>query len=196
MNKAEKTRQFIVEKTAAVFNTKGYAGTSRSDIEEATGLSKGSIYGNFQNKDEVALAAFDYNYGLLHTRIKKRVIEKQHAVDKLRAYISIFSDFSAIPFVNGGCPVLNTAIEAYDTHPALRQKAVGAIERWYKGLETIIKDGQEAGQIKQGPDGKDFAGAFIALIEGGIMISKVTGKMHGLKAALKQADKMIQDITA
>ena len=39
MNKAEKTRQFIVEKTAPIFNMKGDAGTSLSDMTEATGLT-------------------------------------------------------------------------------------------------------------------------------------------------------------
>jgi AcrR family transcriptional regulator len=37
---------------------KGYAGTSMYDLTEATGLTKGSIYGNFENKDDVALAGF------------------------------------------------------------------------------------------------------------------------------------------
>ncbi|MDO9376148.1 MAG: TetR/AcrR family transcriptional regulator, partial [Ferruginibacter sp.] len=65
MTKAEKTRNFIVEQTAPIFNKKGYAGTSLTDLTEATGLTKGSIYGNFANKDEVALAAYDYNLSLL-----------------------------------------------------------------------------------------------------------------------------------
>src|ERR1700722_8888899 len=65
ISKAERTRQFIIEKTAPIFNKKGYAGTSLSDITAATGLTKGSIYGNFADKDEVALAAFDYNIGKL-----------------------------------------------------------------------------------------------------------------------------------
>ena len=61
MNKAERTRQYIIEKTAPIFNKKGYAGTSLSDMTGATGLTKGSIYGNFNDKDEVALAAFDHS---------------------------------------------------------------------------------------------------------------------------------------
>ena len=61
MSKAERTKQFIVEKTAPIFNMKGYAGTSVNDMMAATGLTKGSIYGNFKNKDDVALAAFDHN---------------------------------------------------------------------------------------------------------------------------------------
>ena len=70
MGKAERTREFIVEKTAPLFNRKGYAGTSMSDLTEATGLTKGAIYGNFENKDEVALAAFDYNLARMVQRVR------------------------------------------------------------------------------------------------------------------------------
>ena len=55
MSKAEKTKQFIIEKTAPLFNMKGYSGTSMSDITAATGLTKGSMYGNFENKTKLQL---------------------------------------------------------------------------------------------------------------------------------------------
>lgn len=196
MTKAEKTKQYIIEKTAPVFNRQGFAGTSINDIIEATGLTKGSIYGNFESKDEVALAAFDYNFGSVSSMIKAKMAAKPHSVDKLKVYLTVFSDFVNLPMLHGGCPVLNTAIESDDTHGQLRAKAVGAIENWYKNIEDVIKYGIEMGQIKQGTNAKDFAGAFIALIEGGIMLAKVTGKMHGIKAAAKQGEKMISDITA
>lgn len=48
--KSERTRQFIIEKVAPIFNRKGYAGTSLSDLTEATGLTKGAIYGNFKKQ--------------------------------------------------------------------------------------------------------------------------------------------------
>jgi len=71
MSKAERTKQFIIERTAPIFNSKGYAGTSMNDIMNATGLTKGSIYGNFENKDEVALAAFDQNYNTIVSYLRK-----------------------------------------------------------------------------------------------------------------------------
>ena len=73
LSKSERTKKFIIEKTAPVFNEKGYAGTSMNDLMMVTGLTKGSIYGNFQNKDEVALAAFDYNFGKVLSYIKNLV---------------------------------------------------------------------------------------------------------------------------
>ncbi len=59
LTKAERTRQYIIASTAEIFNKKGYEGTSLTDLTSATKLTKGSIYGNFRNKEEVAAAAFD-----------------------------------------------------------------------------------------------------------------------------------------
>jgi TetR/AcrR family transcriptional repressor of nem operon len=86
LSKADRTRQYIVEKTAPVFNRLGYAGTSLNDMVAATGLTKGSIYGNFSNKDEVALAAFDHNFGKVISLIKTRMEEKKGTIEKLLVY--------------------------------------------------------------------------------------------------------------
>src|SRR5271156_1586305 len=112
MNKAEKTKQFIVEKTAPLFNMKGYAGTSLSDMTEATGLTKGSIYGNFANKDEVALAAFDFNVKKVQDIIRSEMAKHSSAREKLLSYVYVYENFLKFPFPEGGCPILNTAIEA------------------------------------------------------------------------------------
>jgi len=194
MKKAEKTRQFIIEKTAPVFNKNGYAGTSINDLTEVTGLTKGSIYGNFENKDAVALAAFDYNYSLVLGAVAAKVNERTHAADKLKAYIAVFAQLYTMPVFQYGCPILNTATEADDTHTGLRNKVKLAIDKWYGGIEGIIKTGQQHKEIKKSVNSREFAGAFIALIEGGVMLAKVTGKSEGLESALKQARKMIAEI--
>lgn len=195
MTKAEKTRQYIIEKTAPVFNRKGYSGTSISDLTEITGLTKGSIYGNFSNKDEVALAAFDYNHRKMVSLVNERVNKQNSAAGKLKAYVTAYADFIKEPLLQYGCPVLNTATEADDTHPELRKKAFLAVALWRKSIEGIIKKGQEQKEIRKSTDAGEFALAFIALIEGGVMLWKLTGSSDGLNAALKVAKRMINDVT-
>src|SRR5579883_470640 len=114
MSKAEKTRAFIVEKTAPIFNKKGYAGTSLTDMTEATGLTKGSIYGNFENKDEVALAAFDHNLSKVRGIISAEMDKFNTIREKLLVYVDVYENYMHYPFPQGGCPILNTAIEADD----------------------------------------------------------------------------------
>jgi AcrR family transcriptional regulator len=135
MSKADLTRQFIIEKTAPLFNAKGYAGTSLNDMMDATGLSKGSIYGNFGGKDDVAAAAFDHNFGTVVELLRSRMQVRQTMIEKLLVYPETYRDFLKIPYLKGGCPLLNTSVEADDTHPVLKQKAFNALKLWQNSIE-------------------------------------------------------------
>ncbi|ARS39943.1 TetR family transcriptional regulator [Sphingobacteriaceae bacterium GW460-11-11-14-LB5] len=176
MTKAEKTRNFIVEKTAPIFNMKGYAGTSLNDITAATGLTKGSIYGNFANKDEVALAAFDYNLNNVVSKVDAEINRQKDAKDKLLVYINIYQNFINGTVSEGGCPILNTAIDADDTHPALRERAVKAVLGWKNRIVKLVEAGISAKEIHADHHPEQIALTIIAIIEGGIMISRLTAK--------------------
>ena len=176
MKKADRTKDFIIQKTAPLFNTRGFSGTSLNDMTEATGLTKGSIYANFKNKDEVALAVFDYNWRLLSKLISKAMERKQTVMDKLMVYPSVYEQILKDPILRSGCPILNTATESDDTHPQLRREAAAAIVSWRNGLASLIQRGIDAGELNESLTAADTAFTIIALIEGSIMISKLTGK--------------------
>jgi len=176
MTKAEKTRNFIVEKTAPIFNMKGYAGTSLNDITAATGLTKGSIYGNFANKDEVALAAFDYNLKNVSSRIDAEMNRQTTIKDKLLVYINIYQKFIDGSASAGGCPVLNTAIDADDTHPELRAKVLKAVLSWKNKIAKLVELGIDNKEFNADNNPEQIALTIIAMVEGGIMISKLASK--------------------
>lgn len=155
VSKSERTKQFIVEKTAPVFNEKGYAGTSLTDLTNATKLTKGSIYGNFENKDEVALAAFDYNFNRVTLYIKERILASDNSIERLLVYPNVYRNFLKIPFLKTGCPILNTSTEADDTHPKLKEKASNALAFWKASIEKQINRGIERkrDKIRNQPNG-------------------------------------------
>lgn len=194
LSKAERTRKFIVEKTAPIFNAKGFAGTSLSDLTQATGLTKGSIYGNFENKDAVALSAFDYNFAQITSYIKERILARENAVERLLVYPEVYRNFLKIPFLKPGCPILNTSTEADDTHPELREKAAGALLFWKKAIENQIKRGIERKEIKKETNPTQFAVIMMSLIEGAIMQAKVTGKATELSMAMDFLENLIRGL--
>ena len=191
LSKAERTRLFILETTAPIFNKKGYAGTSMSDLTEATGLTKGSIYGNFANKEEVALAAFDYNSAKVRKQIQERIQKANTYYDKLLVYAQVYHSFTRASFPAGGCPILNTAVDADDTNPLLKDKAAQAVLRWKKSIENLVQAGIEAGEFKEDTDISGTALSMIALIEGGIMIAKVTNTPASLDKVLKTVNALV-----
>lgn len=191
LTKSERTRQYIIAQTATVFNEKGFAGTSLHDLTEATGLSKGSIYGNFRNKDEVALAAFDYNFQRVTDLIKGKILMRENSVDRLLVYPETYRDFMKIPFLQSGCPILNTATEADDTHPELRQRAIEAISFWKQSIENHVKRGIQRKEINAATDPTETAVVIISLIEGAIMQAKLSGKSTELHISMRFLEKMI-----
>ena len=194
MRKSDVTRQLIIEKTAPVFNRKGYAGTSLNDLTLATGLTKGSIYGNFSGKDEVALAAFEYNLAQITTVIAEKAANEQTASGKLLAYAESYSALFPTISAAGGCPILNTSVEADDTHPALRKKAADAIRSWKKQLEQIINKGIETKELRNDIIPEQTAITMIAMIEGAIMVSRVCNNNNYFSIAMHQVKQMIANL--
>jgi len=192
--KAEKTKEFIIEKTAPIFNEKGFAGTSMTDLTDATGLTKGSIYGNFTNKDEVALAAFDYNFNRVNLYLKSKITATENSIERLLVYPAVYGDFLTIPFLKPGCPILNTSTEADDTHPQLKAKAAAALGYWKKSIENQVKRGIERKEIKPATNPSEIALVMMSLIEGAVMQAKVTGRSAELKVVMNYLRKLITDL--
>lgn len=194
MTKAEQTRAYIIEKTAGIFNVKGYAGTSLSDMTGATGLTKGSIYGNFNNKDEVALAAFDHNLEKVTTIIRHEMQDCKTYRDKLLVYARVYGNFQLYPFPQGGCPLLNTAIESDDTHPALKAKVAAAIEYWKKTVISLVENGIRSREFRKSTDPEQTALTLMAMIEGSMMIANATDKPEYRKQVMRSLKTVIRNL--
>jgi AcrR family transcriptional regulator len=194
MPKAEQTRALIIKKTASLFNVKGFVGTTLTDMEKATGLTKGSIYNNFANKDELALAVFDHNLKSVNAAIQNEMNKYAAAKDQLLAFADVYINSLKHPFPEGGCPILNTATEADDTHPELRKKASAAILTLKNKIAGVIEKGMKQKEFASSVNAEEVALTMIATIEGGIMISKVTGKPGYLKTVMKSVEKTIHDL--
>jgi TetR/AcrR family transcriptional repressor of nem operon len=190
--KSESTRSFIIEATAELFNKKGYAGTSITDLEKATNLTKGSIYGNFENKEQVALAAFDYNLAMLRKRFRTAVDAASSYKEKILAYFAIYSNPQLVN--TGGCPIQNTGVEADDTHEALRERAAEGLLSFKENLVELINKGILAKEFKADANAEKIALTVIALIEGAILISRTTKDRSSLKTVLGSAREYIEQI--
>ena len=194
MTKSEQTKAFIIEKTAPIFNSKGYTGTSLSDITDATNLTKGSIYGNFANKDEVALAAFDYNLRKMNDVFLREMAKYGSAKDKLLVYGKVYADFDNYPFPAGGCPILNTGIESDDTHPELRAKVAAAINNWKNKIISILEEGIKNKEFSKNINTEQTAITIIALIEGGILIARTTKKASYRSLIVQSLEQLINQL--
>jgi TetR/AcrR family transcriptional repressor of nem operon len=173
VSKGEQTRERILARSAQLFNRQGYFGASLADIMRETGLEKGGIYNHFSSKEQLALESFDYAYGLVQQRVRQALAGKFDAIERLLAIVSVFQGIVEDPPVAGGCPILNTAIEADDANEALRDRARDAMDSWRDTIHRIINKGIERQQIRPGINADEVASILITTLEGAIMLSNL-----------------------
>lgn len=194
MTKSEKTRQFIIEKTAPIFNTKGVAATAISDIMEATKLAKGSLYVHFENKEELAYCAVDYNLKDFVDKATVATDKYQTAKDKFYALLDFLSNPIDHP-VQGGCPMLNFGMEADDTSPVIRNKVHEVMCGVQQNIVNIIEQGIADSEFKSGWNVKEFATKVYAMLEGGVLISRVSGSSDPMGVLINILKREIDEKT-
>ena len=189
MTKGEKTRQKIVEEAAALFNQSGFSGFSMSELMKATGLEKGGIYRHFESKEQLAAEAFEHAWReALHTRTHD-LDKVSNTVDWLKQLIDNF--VHRRPSVPGGCPLLNTAIDADDGSPMLRRLALRAMRGWRDELVEVVERGIERKEIKRRVDPKQVADIVISSLEGALMVSRLEGNRKTLSTVQSYLDSYL-----
>lgn len=196
MTKGENTRKYIIKKSAELFNQRGYAGSSLSDITEVTGIKRGGIYRHFACKDEIALEAYDYAAGIVNEKFAEAVSEQQSAIDKILAILKVYEQVVEHPPFIGGCPVLNTAIESDDTHPELRKKAQQSLERMLQFIKGILYQGIQSGELKPNIDTDALATFIFSTLEGGIMLSKLEGNNRHMQFNIESLSKYLEQFSS
>lgn len=194
MRKGEATRQRIIAQAAPLFNQRGFEGCSMQDLMQATGLEKGGLYRHFANKEELATEAFRY---ALSQNIKLRtghVDQIPNAIDKLRKLVQIFVETPSA--ITGGCPLMNTAIDADDGNQALRDLARKGIQDWRMRLCRIVEAGIQGGEIRKSTDPRRIANTLIATLEGALMISRLENSRHALSDAQATLETILTSIAA
>jgi TetR/AcrR family transcriptional regulator, transcriptional repressor for nem operon len=192
--KGEKSRRRIVEKAARVFNTKGYFGSSMSDLVREIGLEKGGIYNHFASKEELALEAFDYAAGTMRERFREALEGKEGALERLFAVVDVLGGLAEDPPVAGGCPVLNTAVESDDAHMKLKDRAREAMSGWLRLIGSIIKEGVRNGEIRPGTNPRETASVVVATLEGAVMLSRLYDDPVYMKRSVNHLKKHLRSL--
>jgi len=172
--KARKTTAFIIETVAPVFNKHGYIGTSMSDLTEATGLTKGALYGNFENKEALALAGFEYSRNILLSAIDEQLAIEGKSLDKLFNLIKFYHKYDIFTLPLGGCPILNIGVDAQHNNRLLAAATKETIKEIEGKIALILENGVNNNEIHLPVTPLQFAKQMYTMIQGAIAMSTIT----------------------
>lgn len=172
MRKGELTRQHIIEKSAPVFNKRGYGNASLAELMAATGLEKGGIYRHFASKEVLACEAFDYTYRVADQVKFAPVRALKSGIEKIELLIRNFAALrSPVP---GGCAVYNTAVEQDDGNPLLKKKALKAYQAWIDEISGFVDQAKAEGSIDKSVDSVIMATFVLTSLEGALIATNLT----------------------
>ena len=130
------------------FWAKGYEATSLSDLMEATGLHKGSLYQAFGDKHALFIESLKRYLADMGRQKSEALKEAATPLDGLRdvahRMIEIADDDCGCPM---GCMAINTVVEL-EPHDAEVKHVLGQhIEFMRQSLKETVEQAQAAGQI-------------------------------------------------
>ncbi|MEM8999969.1 MAG: TetR/AcrR family transcriptional regulator [Bacteroidota bacterium] len=172
--KAERTTAYIIETVAPIFNKFGYVGTSLSDLTEATGLTKGAIYGNFENKEALALSAFEYNKNHLLNIIDEKLGIAGTATDRIFSLIHFYRQYDVFTMPFGGCPILNVGVDAQNNNRLLAAAVKETVKEIEGKIALVIENGTVNGELHVPVTPLQFAKQLYTMLQGAVAMATMT----------------------
>jgi TetR/AcrR family transcriptional repressor of nem operon len=178
--KGSKRRAAILASTAPMFNQRGFAGTSIAEILEATSLEKGGLYNHFSSKEELAVASFEFAWREVNEYFSRTLHGIESGAPRLRAYLDAFEEYVKSPVVEGGCPLVNFALEADDALPFLLLRVRAAFGEMRAFVRRQVERGVEKGHFRPDTDIDAVTDFTIAALDGSIVLARGMGSRASL----------------
>lgn len=191
-SKAEKTTAFIIETVAPIFTKYGYVGTSMSALTEATGLTKGALYGNFKNKEDLALRAFEFSSSILIDAIEKTLETPGTASDRIAALTRFYKTYDDFIQSLGGCPLLHTGVDSKNNNADLNASAREVYRRIEGKIAAVLEEGVNAGQMHLPVTPLQFAKQLFTMLQGAVAMYTTTGDRKYLINTVAYLDVLIK----
>ena len=181
----------VLTKLMRQFRHRGYSATSIRDLEEATGLFRGSLYHAFGDKREMFIRALRH-YDQLYRKVPIKELEKHSSPRE--AVLAVFESAASVALKGGsqeGCLEVSAALElgAHDEEVAsLVADAFAGIAKFFC---TSIERGQARAEISPKVDPNQTAKSLLGLFLGLRVLACVSPDESFLESVVGQAEALL-----
>ena len=162
---SEQTQQLIIDTAARLFASKGFHGTSMSDLASAAGLTKGAFYHHFENKDALFFAVVQSVREKWENAVGIEVVQGQDALDQIMILLTKHAQLlRREPTL---CLVMHgLTVEMEETNPSFLEALHSVYRDMIGFIEELIQNGQAQGQIRADVDARLMALNIVGLLRG------------------------------
>ncbi|OBK43726.1 TetR/AcrR family transcriptional regulator [Mycobacterium sp. 1081908.1] len=187
MPRPDRSRTALIDKAATLFRRQGYAATGLNQILEEAGVKPGSLYHHFPRGKQQLAAAVVETQGTAIEQLLRRFLATGRPVADV---VDRWADLLAAGLAGDrrdGCPIEPIATESVNASPLVREASARAFSCWCAAIEERLRDdGWTAAEAKT------VALAVISLIEGALILSRISGDAGALEAAKPAARTLVR----
>ena len=166
-------REKLLERAQELMLAKGFVATTVDEICKAAGLTKGSFFHYFRNKEELGKATLDrFVQAQLDVVGRGSFRKKPDPLDRLYGWVDSVIEASKSPLAQKGCLLGNFSQELSDTHPEIRSQCARRFSEWTDLLKKDLDEAKARHLPRSRLDSQSLAEHFIAVIQGSLILAK------------------------
>ena len=186
MPRPDRSRAALLETAATLFRRQGYASTGLNQILDEAGVKAGSLYHHFpQGKQELAAAVVDAAGAGIEQLLRRFLATDRSVADIVDRWIDLL-----VAGLEGdqrdGCPIEPIATESVNASPLVRAASARAFNGWCLAIEDRLR--ADSWPVAEA---ETVALAVISLIEGALILSRISGDAAALNAAKPAARSLL-----
>jgi len=160
--RASDLRQKLFDSAAELFIKKGFENVSIDEICQKVGVTKGAFYGHFKSKDQIVLEAMAQHDTKYRSELLAEVSDMKPGIDKLWMYLRLVMRYESS--FTKKMVGLSYAIRVSNTREA--PHLIPNKRELYYVLEELIREGQQAGEIKSDLTAAQIATTLLYCVRG------------------------------
>ena len=190
--KGSATRARIIDATAELIFEQGVEATSMDVVQRRAGVSASQLYHYFAGKQDLVRAVIGRQTDAV-LAAQQPVLDDLGSLAALRTWRDLLVDLQRQRHCQGGCPIGSLASELAEHDPAARQDLAASFDRWQAPIRHGLQTMSDRGELPPGADLNALALAFLAALQGGLLLTQTYRTTAPLEAAL---DAMIEHLAS
>lgn len=195
------TRDTIIETSFLLFLKKGYKAVTLTDLEKAVGMTKGTFYYHFLNKEEVLKEGVRRYYRVLNARREREI----SGVRSLREFIDVtihnlmeIENYGAKRFDSDIPEILclSLMVEVISLYPEFKQMVSDTKVSWMSKVEGVILEAKRNKELRDDVDtsilAKNLLNISIGLINYVVMHQDIAYALSSVRYQYEQLYTLVR----
>jgi len=179
------TRERLIESARYLFWERGFAGTSMADLLAHADVNSGSFYHFFESKEALLRAVLDlYLHALRPVIVNPAFAKTDDPAERIFAILAGYRERILQTDCQYGCPLGRLALEIDPENRPAHKLIAENFQGWVGAVRECVE--QMKDRLPRDTDADALATYVLAVMEGGVMLSRSYGSVEPFDRAVKQ----------